>query len=152
MKGRFAALFMAVLLALYLVLVAGRAVMLIATGIPVAVIMGVTLLVLPLIAAWALGAELLFGVRSGRLARLLQEEHQLPADSLPTRPSGRPVREAADAIFPRYKEAVDATPNSWRAWYRLGLAYDASGDRRRARQAIRRAIALYRSQERERVA
>jgi Flp pilus assembly protein TadD len=37
---------------------------------------------------------------------------------------------------------VEQDPASWRAWFRLGLAYDASGDRRRARGAIRRAIAL----------
>ena len=35
-----------------------------------------------------------------------------------------------------------ASPDDWRAWYRLGLAYDASGDRRRAREAVRRAITL----------
>jgi len=37
---------------------------------------------------------------------------------------------------------VEAHPDDWRAWYRLGLAYDASGDRRRARGAVRQAIQL----------
>ena len=36
------------------------------------------------------------------------------------------------------------TEHDWRAWLRLGLVYDASGDRRRARAAVRRAIALAR--------
>ena len=52
------------------------------------------------------------------------------------------LREDADAVFPRYRDEVTASPDDWRAWYRLGLAYDASGDRRRAREAVRRAITL----------
>ena len=52
------------------------------------------------------------------------------------------VRTAADAI----RAAVEAEPESWQAWYRLGWAYDAAGDRRRARGALRRAVALERSQ------
>ena len=52
------------------------------------------------------------------------------------------MREDADAVFPTYRAAVEANPDDWRAWYRLGLAYDAAGDRRRAREAVRRAIRL----------
>jgi tetratricopeptide (TPR) repeat protein len=143
-KGRIAAWAMAVLLALYLVLVADRSVRLVATGEPVAIGLGVALIVLPLIAAWALMRELLFGIRTERLVKDLEAEDGLPADELPKRPSGRPDRAAADAEFDRYRAEVDAEPESWRAWFRLGLAYDASGDRRRARAALRRAIALNR--------
>lgn len=144
MKGRIAAWAMAVLLALYLVLVADRSVRLVATGEPVAIGLGVALIVLPLIAAWALMRELLFGIRTERLVRDLEADDGLPEDELPKRPSGRPDRAAADAEFDRYRAEVDASPQSWRAWFRLGLAYDASGDRRRARAALRRAIALNR--------
>jgi Flp pilus assembly protein TadD len=69
------------------------------------------------------------------------------AQRLPTRASGRPLRDAADAAFPAYQAEVEQDPASWRAWFRLGLAYDASGDRRRARGAIRRAIALHGTRE-----
>jgi tetratricopeptide (TPR) repeat protein len=144
MKGRIAAWAMAVLLALYLVLVADRSVRLVATGEPVAIGLGVALIILPLIAAWALMRELLFGIRTERLVKDLEAEHGLPADELPKRPSGRPDRSAADAEFDHYRAEVDDAPESWRAWFRLGLAYDASGDRRRARAALRRAIELNR--------
>jgi tetratricopeptide (TPR) repeat protein len=133
-----------VLLALYLVLVVDRSIRLVATGEPVAVGLGAALVILPLIAAWALLRELMFGIRTERLVKDLEAEHALPADELPKRPSGRPDRAAADADFDRYRAEVDAAPTSWRAWFRLGLAYDASGDRRRARAALRRAIALNR--------
>ncbi|RII94943.1 hypothetical protein DZF95_03035 [Clavibacter michiganensis] len=133
---------MAVLMALYLVVLGQRAVILMLSGEPVGVALGLGLVILPMVGVWALVRELHFGVRSARLARILGEEGGLPVDDLPTRASGRPVREAADASFPGYQAEVEQDPASWRAWFRLGLAYDASGDRRRARGAIRRAIAL----------
>ncbi|WP_374010168.1 tetratricopeptide repeat protein [Leifsonia sp. LS-T14] len=145
MRNRLAAILMAVLLLVYLVLVTQRAVLLIATGVPVGVAMGVALFVLPLIAAWAIGRELLFGARTERLVRQLAAEGNLPEEDLPTRASGRPLRDAADEQFPQYRAEVEAAPDSWRAWFRLGLAYDASGDRRRAREALRQAIRLERA-------
>ena len=135
---------MAALLALYIVLIGWRAVQFVATGDPVAVAMGVALIVLPLVGAWALGRELLFGVRSQRLVGVLDAEGGLPEEVLPTRASGRPLRDAADDDFGQYQAAVEAQPEDWRAWFRLGLAYDASGDRKRARRAINQAITLER--------
>nr|WP_271176503.1 hypothetical protein [Leifsonia poae] len=137
---------MAVILALYLVLVLQRAIMLMATGEGILIAMGIALLVLPLIAAWAIGRELLFGARTEKLVKLLDAEGGLPVEDLPHRASGRPLRDAADEEFPRYKAEVEAQPESWRAWFRLGLAYDASGDRRRARSALRESIRLYRAE------
>ncbi|WP_168627662.1 MULTISPECIES: hypothetical protein [unclassified Cryobacterium] len=145
MTARIGAIVMAALLALYLLLVVQSSFRLIAVDEPVAKVMGVALLVLPLIGFWALGAELLFGWRSGRLERELAAEGGLPDDNLERYPSGRVIdRAAADVVFERYRAEADAAPDSWRAWFRLGLAYDSAGDRRRARHAIRRAIALER--------
>lgn len=145
MKGRAAVVLMAVLLLLYLVLVGWRAVLFVQSGEPVGIVIGVALLILPLIGVWALVREIQFGIRSERLVRLLESQGALPVEDLPVRASGRPLRDAADADFPKYKAEVDAAPDDWQAWFRLGLAYDASGDRRRARGAIRRAIDLERA-------
>ena len=144
MRNRLAAIVMAALLALYIVLVAQRAVLLLSSGVGVGIAMGAALIVLPIIAVWAIGREILFGVRTERLVRILDAEGNLPVEDLPHRASGRPLRAAADEDFPRYRAEVEAEPASWRAWFRLGLAYDASGDRRRARQALREAIRLHR--------
>lgn len=138
------ALIMAALLALYLALVGWRAVQFITTGEPVAVAMGVALIVLPIIAAWALWRELAFGIRSQALMKRLESEGGLDL-GLPVLPSGRPDRAAAGAEFARFKADAEAEPDSWRAWLRLGLVYDAAGDRRRARQAVRQAIELDRA-------
>lgn len=145
MSARIGVALMAVALGLYIVLVGQRAVVLLTTGEPVAIAMGVSLIVLPLVAVWALGRELWFGVRAEQLGRRLEREGALPADEVSVRPSGRVLREDADAVFPTYRADVEAHPDDWRAWYRLGIAYDASGDRRRARSAVRKAIALERS-------
>lgn len=132
---------MGLALVLYIVLVGQRAVVLVTTGEPIAIAMGIALIVLPLIAVWALGRELLFGRDAERLGRQLEHEDALPVEEVTTRPSGRIDRAEAAELFPRYRAEVEATPEDWRAWYRLGLAYDAAGDRRRAREAVREAIA-----------
>lgn len=142
MSARIGVAVMAVLLALYVVLVAQRAWLLLSSGDAVGVTMGAALVVLPLIATWAIGRELWFGVRAQRLGERLAAEGGLPTEEVSVRPSGRAVRADADAVFPHYRAEVEAHPDDWRAWYRLGVAYDASGDRRRAREAVRRAIRL----------
>ena len=145
MKARTAGLVMAALLVLYLVFVVQYAVILLGVGQPVATGMGIALLVLPIIGAWVLTAELVFVFRGEALLRRLRDEGGLPVDDLPRLPSGRPDPAAADAEFPRYQAEVEADPESWRAWLRLGLAYDASADRKRARWATREAIKLSRA-------
>ena len=145
MKGKIAVIVMAVLLVFYLVLAGVRAVLFIQSGEPVGILIGLALLILPLIGFWALAREVAFGIRSERLVRQLDELGGLPAADLPTRPSGRPYRDAADEQFPAAQAQVEAEPENWHAWLRLGLAYDASGDRKRARRAIRTAIALERT-------
>jgi hypothetical protein len=145
MKGRAAVLLMAALLVFYLALVGWRAVLFIGSGDPLGILIGAALIILPIVGVWALVRELQFGRNSERLVRILDEQGALPVEELPIRASGRPVRASADDDFPRYKADVDAAPGDWRAWFRLGLAYDAAGDRRRARGAIRTAIALERT-------
>lgn len=117
-----------------------RAVLLVGTGEAVPVAFGLALLVFPLIGLYVVWRELRFGVAAQRLSRELEASGQLPADDLPRRPSGRPDRAAADAAFATRRAAVEAAPQDWRAWYALATAYDAAGDRRRARAALRTAI------------
>ena len=138
---------MTVLLAIYLALTLQLAIALLGSSSGVAIAMGVALVILPLVGVWALVRELMFGFSSSRLIRSLEAEGGLPVDNLPHRPSGRPVRAEADAEFPEYAREVELAPQSWRAWLRLGLAYDASGDRRRARSAVRTAIRLSRQSD-----
>ena len=145
MRARVASIVMAVLLVVYLVAVTQYAIVLITDPQPIAKAMGFALIVLPVLGAGVLAADLVFVVRGERLVKLLGAEGGLPVDDLPRLPSGRPDPAAADLEFPRYQAEVENAPESWRAWLRLGLAYDASGDRKRARWATRKAIALERS-------
>jgi hypothetical protein len=135
---------MAALLVLYLAFTVQYAIILIADGQPVTVALGVALILLPLLGAWGLVVEIRFMLRAQRLAKRLEAEGGLPDEEVPLLASGRPDREAADALFPAYQAEVEASPESWQAWFRLGIAYDASGDRKRARWATRKAIELAR--------
>ncbi|OQO95178.1 hypothetical protein B1813_02670 [Saccharomonospora piscinae] len=129
--------------AVYLVLLGGRAVELLRVGEPVAVGLGIAVLVLPLLGVWLLVATWRSGLAVQRLARRLDAEGGLPDTSgLPRRPSGRVDRAAADAWFDRYRAEVEAEPGDWRRWYRLAYAYDVAGDRKRARATMRRAVDL----------
>lgn len=103
---------------------------------------GLALFALPLVGAWTLVRELVFGAQTERLADVLADEGGLPPDNLPRTPAGRIVRAAADAEFERYRTEADAAPDDWRSWFRLSCAYDAAGDRRRARESMRRAISM----------
>lgn len=145
MRTKAAVAVMVALLALYLVFAIRYGLVLIGVGEPVAVSLGIALFILPLIAGWALVAEVLFAVRAERLGVLLDAEGGLPNGELPLRPSGRIDPAAAAAVFPAYQAATEAAPDDWRTWFRLGLAYDAAGDRRRARWATRQAIRLSRA-------
>jgi hypothetical protein len=133
---------MAVLLLVYLGVAGIRAAAFFASGQPAGIGIGAGLVVLLLLGLYLLARELGFGLRATRLTRRLAREEPLPGADLPRRPSGRVERSAADAVFDRYRLDAEAHPDDWRAWLRIGLAYDQAGDRRRARAAVRRAIAL----------
>lgn len=134
----------ALLLVFYMVVMLQRAVLLLGDTDWVAKALGAAYLVIPLVAAWALISEILFGARTEKMAKVLEAEGGLPEDNLPRTPGGRIIREAADAEFEKYKLEAEGAPDDWRSWFRLSCAYDAAGDRKRARTSMRDAIALYR--------
>jgi hypothetical protein len=133
------------LLVFYLVVAFQRSVLLMSDPNPVAKAIGVGYLLLPAIGAWALVRELLFGARTQRMARILESEGGLPEDNLPRTPAGRIIREAADLEFEKYRAEAEAAPEDWRSWFRLSCAYDAAGDRKRARASMRDAVGLFRA-------
>jgi hypothetical protein len=126
----------------YAVTIGWRGVLLMADGRPAAVALGLWVLLLPVMAAYSVWREISFGVGAERLAQELAARGALPVDDLPRRRSGRVDRVAADAAFERFRREAEATPDDWAVWFRLGTAYDAAGDRRRARAAVRQALAL----------
>ena len=131
-------------LVLYIVVVGGRAVVLLGTGEPIAIAMGVALLVLPLIGAWALVRELQFGTAASRLGGTLDAEGGMPEAPEELTPSGRLKKDDIDPLVHRYTAAAEAQPDDWRARYRLGVVQEAAGRRKDARASIREAIRLSR--------
>jgi cytochrome c-type biogenesis protein CcmH/NrfG len=135
--------FMCAALLVYLALLGRTAVLMIASGRAVAVVLGVALLILPAIGLWAMLATLRAGFAHQRLARLVaQDGMELDVSALPRRPSGRIERDAADALFDTVRAELDGDPHDWRRWYRLARAYDYAGDRGRAREAMKKAVKL----------
>jgi hypothetical protein len=142
-SARTLAWILAAAVAVYLVFVGMRAWALMATGDPVPVMLGVSVVVIPLIGVWVLWRELSFGLRTQHLGRELGVEGGLPVDDLPRTPSGRIDKDAADVRFAEFEQQVQQSPEDWRSWYRLAIGYDDARDRKRARSAMRRAIDLH---------
>ena len=131
------------LLVFYLVVSLQRSVLLLTDSNLTAKAIGAAYLVLPVVGAWALIRELMFGARTEQMAKVLEAEGGLPVDELPRTPGGRIVRAAADADFEKYRAEAEAAPDDWRSWFRLSCAYDAAGDRKRARASMRDAVRLF---------
>jgi hypothetical protein len=144
-SAKFGAIVMTGLLGVYLTLVGERSIALVNSAQPVAIAIGALMLFLPVVAAWGIFLELRFGLRIEKLGNVLKNENAWPRFDFEFRPSGRPTKESAEAIFGQYREAVEQDSANWKTWFALGLAYDAAGDRARARKAMRTAIAISRN-------
>ena len=127
---------------IYLIAFFGSVLRLWQTGQAIAIGLGAAILVVPLIGVWILIREITFGATTEAMAKELEEQGLLPHDDLPRMPSGRIVKEAADEDFKKYAAEAEDYPEKWQSWHRLALAYDAAGDRRRARDSMRTAISL----------
>lgn len=140
MRGR--ALVVVAAVALVAAYLLWRAVELMTTGAP-GVLLGVGVLLLVVVGGVLVTSEVRLAADSQRLGRKLFDEGFVEED-LPTLPSGRVQRDAADALFERRKAEAEAAPEDWRAWFKLATAYDAARDASRGRRAMRKAIALER--------
>ncbi|WP_445170577.1 hypothetical protein ACTXG7_10805 [Mycolicibacterium sp. Dal123E01] len=130
-------------LIVYFVLLGRTAITLLGTGTPVAVALGIGVLIMPIVGAWAMVATLRAGFAHQKLARLAVESGmELDVSDLPRTPAGRIDRDAADALFNTVRSELEADPDNWQRWYRLARAYDYAGDRGRARETIRKAVAM----------
>ncbi len=128
----------------YLLLAVLRGGAFLGSGDPLNLLLGASVIVIPVVGGWLVWREIVFGRRMQTLGETLGLEGDLPVDDFPRTPSGRIEPEAAEEFFARERQRVEAEPESWRGWYRLGLAYDAARDRRRARDAMGEAIRLAR--------
>jgi hypothetical protein len=133
------------LLGLYVWLVASRATALIRTGEPVGIGLGIAFWVLPPLVIWLVAREWRLAIDVQRMADELAAADELPVDDLPRSPGGRIDRAAAREAFGPARERAEAEPDDWRSWYHLAFAYDAAGDRRRARESLRTASRLHRA-------
>ncbi|MEX3611156.1 hypothetical protein VVR12_08920 [Rothia sp. LK2588] len=143
-KGKTFSAIVVAALVFYLGLCIQRGVFLLADPTPASVVLGVGMIVLPLVGAWAMVREIIFGARVQAMAAEMDAAGELPEDNLPRSASGRVDRAAADAEFRRFTSFVEEEPLNWKYWFNLSTLYGAAGDRKRARKSMRTAIALYR--------
>lgn len=134
---------MVLILGFYFYLLGTRGISLIQTGGVVNIGLGIGVVLLPIIGVWIVGATLKAGFEHQHLAqRIRDEDLELDVSELPRMPSGRISRDAADDMFQQMKGEWEKDPDNWRTSYRLARAYDYAGDRGRARETMKRAVAL----------
>ena len=119
MTARRIALVMAFAFAVYAGLVAWRGWDFIASGDPVAVGLGIAVLVLPLLAGLLVWREVRFGFRMQELGGRITEADERPLEERIAR--------------------AQAAPDDWEAWYWAGVGLLAAGDKKQARAALEHA-------------
>jgi hypothetical protein len=131
---------MAILVLLYVALLGRQGYLFLMQDNLVSKAIGLSILVLPFFGFWGILRELRFGLQVEKLGKTLEDEKGWPSFEFSLRPSGRAVKSEALLEFEKFRVAAEQDPSNWRKWFALGLIYDACGDRKRARMAMRKAI------------
>ena len=129
----------------YALLAITRAWVLFTSGDLVQILLGLSIVVIPILGVALIARELWFGWSTRAMGKVLAAEGGLPEYSGALTPSGRPTKEDADAAFERFAQEVQVSAQDWRAWFRLAIAYEDARDRKRARAAMRQAAKLFAS-------
>src|SRR3954463_16536207 len=109
--------FLCVALVVYFLLLGQIAWAFITSGSAAAVGLGFAVLVMPLIGIWVMVSTLQAGLAHQRLARRAREGGmELDVSDLPTMPSGRVQREAADALFEAVRDELEQDRDNWLRW------------------------------------
>ena len=131
------------LFAFYLVASFGSAMRFLNAAEPMAKAIGAAALVLPLVGVWILIREVLFGARTQKMA----PHPRIRGAAAGGHPAAHPVRTHHQGRRGRGLRAVPpggrGQPGELAFLHRLALAYDAAGDRPRARKSMKQAIGLY---------
>ena len=133
------------LLSIYLVVLSKWAFDMIAVGSLIGIVFGLLVFTFPALGAYAIYREIRFGLKAEAMGKELEANNEWPVFQLELRPSGRPTRESADENFKVFAKLATQNPDDWKSVFALSLAYDACGDRPRARKAMAEAMALHKN-------
>lgn len=128
---------------IYIAIALWRGIVLIQDGRIDVLLLGAAAMGIPLVGAWAVIREVRFGFAVQQMGRACDPE--LLIDDLPRTEGGRIDRAAADAQFIVRRDLALAEPDNWQRWYAVAVAYDAAGDRTRARRTMRQALEKFRA-------
>lgn len=134
---------LAVIVAFYFALVGPRASLLLQSDEGLGRLVAVAVLMVPFAGVWLVWREARFGRATEELGAELAAHEGFPSHEGPPWSAAGFAREQADLAVALHRSAVETAPDDWAAWYRLGLAYDAMGNRSSGRAAMRHAVALH---------
>lgn len=143
-KNVIAAVLVTLLLAVFMWAAAVRLAAMIATGHPLMIAIAVAVALVLIAVLYAIYSEWRTAMTVSTMSREFERDGLLVVDDLPRSPGGRIDRTIADEQFVTIREQAQDNPNDPVALYNLAFAYDASGDRKRARATLRAAVKAYR--------
>lgn len=128
------ALFLSLILGVYLFFAASRGIDLIAVDDPAVRTLGISVIVLAVIGAIVIFREIRFGKLSYVMGQTIDESYLPIKEALP-----ESKKEYLDLAI----EKAKTDSNNWQAWYAVALGYDLISERRLARESMQHAVALY---------
>lgn len=124
-----------------------RIVAMIKTGHPLMVSIGIAISLVLFTLVYAIVSEWRTALVVSHMGDELGRQGKLVADTLTRSPGGRIDRGVADEQFESIRQTAESNPDDYAALYNLAFAYDACGDRKRARSTLRQAAKLYRQRD-----
>ncbi|NBQ98239.1 MAG: hypothetical protein EBU12_08515, partial [Microbacteriaceae bacterium] len=105
-SAKLGAVVMAALVLMYVALLGQKGYLFLLEANPVAKVIGGSILVIPVVGAWAIYRELRFGLAIEKLGKLLENEGNWPRFRFGVLPSGRANKAEALQEFQEYKDAA----------------------------------------------
>lgn len=143
LKQLLAPVLVTLLLAIFLYAAGTRIVAMVRTGEPIIIAIACAVSLVLVAILWGIYKEWSMAFTVQKMGALLEAEGALPVDDLPRSPGGRIDHEVASEQFEALRLATEQDLDNWKPWYNLAFGYDAAGDRKRAREALRTAARLF---------
>lgn len=127
---------LATILGVYIAFTISRGTSFLQQSDPAVKVLGFSVIVIALLGIYVIARELIFGQRVARMSA------EVSFDGKPAQGETL-TEEQCETLFQEASQIATEKPLDWQSWYHVAVAYEINRDRRRARENMRKALALY---------
>ena len=88
---------------------------------------------------WFLALEWRLALLVDQMGKELERRDDLPLANITPDVTGKQLEARIRQVFKGLRADIEQDPENWRTWYHAAFAYNAMGDRKNARTALREA-------------